>query len=377
MGEQYWIINFICVFILSVLFAGIIIPQILMVAFKRKLFDDLGERKVHHGKIPRLGGLSFNPCVFLSVVLVFGINIALGYHEISIELMKYLRPLAFGTCAILLIYLVGLLDDLIGVRYRAKFIMQIICATMLVFGNLWLNNLHGLFGIYKLPVVIGCLFTILLTVAIINSVNLIDGIDGLASGLSSIAFLFYGFAFYQQENYFYSMLAFSTLGVLVTFFYYNVFGNPNKHKKIFMGDTGSLTIGMMLCFLSISLADGEFSNKLVKPNVLVLAFAPLCVPCCDLARVYFYRLRHKKNPFLPDKNHIHHKLLALGFSQSKVRNIIVSFSLLLTTCNILLSIYININWLLFGDILLWAIINIWLSRAIKNTKGYKSFYNRA
>ena len=117
--------------------------------------------------------------------------------------------------------------------------------------------------------------------------------------------------FFMLHQYVYAMLAFATLGVLVPFFYYNVFGNAKHGRKIFMGDTGSLTIGMMLCFLSLKLTMCGLDDNTGNVHPMVLAFSPLLVPCCDVVRVYLHRVRNGKNPFLPDKNHIHHKLLAL------------------------------------------------------------------
>ena len=206
--------------------------------------------------------------------------------------------------------------------------------------------------------------TIFVTVFIINAINLIDGIDGLASGLCSIAFLFYGLTFIWFHQYLYAMLAFATLGVLIPFYYYNVFGNAEKGRKIFMGDTGSLTIGIMLCFLSIKVSHLSATVSPHHFNPFVMAFAPLLVPCFDVVRVYLHRVRNGKNPFLPDKNHIHHKLLAIGMRQRTAMVFIVLTSTVLTFLNILLSAYINSNLLLCMDIVLWTTANIFLTKKI-------------
>lgn len=128
-----------------------------------------------------------------------------------------------------------------------------------------------------MPLWLGYPLTILIVVFIINAINLIDGIDGLASGLCSIACLFYGLTFFMLHQYVYAMLAFATLGVLVPFFYYNVFGNAKHGRKIFMGDTGSLTIGMMLCFLSLKLTMCGLDDNTGNVHPMVLAFSPLLV----------------------------------------------------------------------------------------------------
>lgn len=364
----FWTVNSILVFIVCVLSAGVLIPQILLISFRRNLFDEPDERKIHQSAVPRLGGIAFKPVVFFSVALLLGVSQLLGYGDMLAGVISESRPLAFGFCAIMVLYLVGMADDLIGIRYRAKFVVQVACGLMVIAGGLWLDNLHGLFLIYYIPAWIGWPVTVLAVVFIINAINLIDGIDGLASGLCGVAMLFYGVIFILAHEYIYAMLAFATLGVLVPFFYYNVFGDAHRGRKIFMGDTGSLTIGMMLCILSLKVCrcfpDATSENL---PNVFVLAYSPLIVPCFDVVRVYLHRVRNGKNPFLPDKNHIHHKLLALGMKQRSAMITIVSVSVLFTLGNIQLSTRIGVTPLLLADILLWTVVNIWLTRKIHQT----------
>ncbi len=362
---RYWIINCALAFVLSVIMTGIVIPQILLIAFRKKLFDKPDERKIHHSEVPRLGGIAFKPVVFISMALLLGISLVLGYTEMLYELGKDSRAFAFAFCCIMFLYLVGMADDLIGVRYRAKFIFQILCGIMLVAGGIYINNLHGVLLIHALPSWLAYPLTILIVVFIINATNLIDGIDGLCSGLCSIASLFYGITFFILHHYIYAMLAFATFGVLVPFFYYNVFGDAEQHKKIFMGDTGSLTVGMMLSFLSIKLAMCGCTDNMGNINPMVLAFSPIMIPCLDVVRVYWHRVRNRNNPFLPDKNHIHHKLLALGMKQRHAMITIIVASAVLILFNFFLSHYhINVNWILLIDILLWTLINIWLSKRI-------------
>lgn len=363
----FWTVGSILVFLFCVLSAGVLIPQILLISFRRKLFDVPDERKIHQVVVPRLGGIAFKPVMFLSVALLIGLSLLCGYGDMLGGLVLEGRALSFGFCCIMVLYLVGMADDLIGIRYKAKFVVQVACGLMVIAGGLWLNDLHGLFFIHGLPCWIGWPLTVLAVVFIINAINLIDGIDGLASGLCGVAMLFYGIIFLAVHQYIYAVLAFATLGVLVPFFYYNVFGDVKRGKKIFMGDTGSLTIGMMLCILSLKLLhsfpEGEAAGR---PNILILAYSPLIIPCFDVVRVYLHRVRNGKNPFLPDKNHIHHKLLAMGMRQLKAMISIVSVSVLFTLSNILLSCHINVTLLLVADIAVWTVANIWLTRKISS-----------
>lgn len=149
-----------------------------------------------------------------------------------------MQVVSFIICAVIMLYLVGLADDLIGVKYRAKFVVQMMCALLLVASSLSLCDFRGVLFIHTLSPWVSIPFTILLVVFIINAINLIDGVDGLASGLTGIALLFYGIIFYLLHEYAYALVAFSTLGTVIPFFYYNVFGKAEKQKKIFMGDRG-------------------------------------------------------------------------------------------------------------------------------------------
>ncbi len=366
------LINCLAIFLLCVLCAGIVIPQILLIAFRKQLFDVPDERKIHHSLVPRLGGIAFKPVILFAMFLVIGVNLQLSNENVLELSLDAVCPLIFSFSAMVLLYLVGIADDMIGVKYRAKFIAQILAALMIIAGGTWIDNLHGVLGIYGISPWVGYPFTVLVIVFIINAINLIDGIDGLASGLSATASLVYGFTFLMTEDYLYAMLSFATLGVLVPFFYYNVFGDPSKQRKIFMGDTGSLSIGIILAFLSIRIAMYPLNRCIINVNPLILAFTPLFVPCCDVVRVYMRRVRNGKNPFLPDKTHIHHKLLGVGLRQRPAMVTIVSCSLLLVITNILLSKYLNINLILVGDLAFWILVNIWLSRRAKtlNPQNY-------
>ncbi len=371
-----WIINIASIFVLCMLFAGIVIPQILLIAFRRRLFDAPNERKIHKGAVPRLGGIAFKPVMFFSMALVLGVNLALGHQEMLCLFIQDARALSFGFCALMLLYLTGMADDLIGIRYRAKFVIEMPCSIMLIAGGFWIASLHGVCGLGDLPVWAGYPLTFLIVVFIINAINLIDGIDGLASGLSSIAMVFYGVCFYLYGEYLYAMLSFALLGVLIPFFYYNVFGDTRKHKKIFMGDTGSMTVGIVLCLLSFKLLMCT-PDAAGTPSPFLLAFSPILIPCMDVVRVYFHRLRNGKSPFLPDMNHIHHKLLAIGMKQRSAMITIVSTSLLLSLINISLSVWVNVNILLLADVGVWTAVNIWLTRRIRAVREKEKQFHQS
>lgn len=372
-----WIGNYIICLLVSLVLAGIIIPNIMTIAFKRKLFDEIDERKIHKGVVPRLGGFSFLPAFLFSFCLVIGCNLRLetaGFGEIMNNVSV---TIFFLVCALMLLYLVGIADDLIGVRYRAKFVFQIIAGLLIVISGSSIDSLHGFIGISALPDAVSWIITIFLVLYVVNAINLIDGIDGLASGLSAIALMFYAFLFYQAGDYAYCLLSGAILGTLIPFFYYNVFGKAERHNKIFMGDTGSLTIGLTLAFLSIKVFNMTESSISHDENIFILAIAPIFLPCFDVARVFVHRVKAGRNPFLPDNCHLHHKLLALGFKQSKALIIIILTDAGFIALNLILSPYINPTWILLFDVVLFSALNAFITLRIraKERKHNVRLYN--
>ena len=348
--------------LISIILSALIIPRILVVAFRKKLFDIPDERKVHSGIIPRLGGISFVPTILFSLAFTTGLRYLIGY-EIPINRLHFIIPeFYFLICGLTLLYLSGIKDELVGLRYRSKFVIQIIAASLIPLSGLWINNLYGLFGIDELTPWLGIPFTILLTVFIVNAINLIDGIDGLASGLSSISLLTLGSLYLYYDQWIYAMLAFSTLGVLLPFFYYNVFGKVNRCKKIFMGDTGSLTLGYILAFLAIAYTNNNSERVPYTEGAIVVAFSTLIVPMFDVIRVVLVRARNHKGLFRADRNHIHHKFLDMGFTPRKAMISILAMALSFSTINMILVSQIDNTVLFITDIAIWILLNLWFDR---------------
>ena len=161
----------------------------------------------------------------------------------------------------------------------------------------------------------------------------------------------------SNGSYFYALLALATLGILIPFWFYNVFGNAQRGHKLFMGDTGSLTIGYILSFLVIQLSVVHSDGEVRTNPYMVIAFSTLLVPLLDVFRVVLHRLRKGRNPFLPDKNHIHHKLLRTGMRVRTVLVTVLLISFFFIGMNILLSPVLNLTWLLVLNMLLWALIS--------------------
>jgi len=350
----------------------IVIPRLLVISYKKKLFDEPGGRKLHDGSVSRLGGATFMPIILFAICITVTISL---YIDPTLEMLQIpdiglkqiFLEFAFLFSSLILLYFIGVKDDLIGASYRAKFLIQILCGIFLVMSKIWVNDFNGLLGFSRIPPEVGYPLTVLIVVFIINAINLIDGIDGLASGLSIIAFAVLSNGFYQKGYLPFAIISMSALGCLCAFFYYNVFGRGKiRKKRIFMGDTGSLAIGMLLAYLLVryTMSIPTEDNVFDFPNPLIM-FSVIIVPCFDAVSVAVGRIRRGLNPFKPDRSHLHHKFMRIGFSSHLSLIIILSMSAAFIIMNFALVRFTQIKWILLIDIVIYALIHIWLGRKLK------------
>ena len=278
------------------------IPVIIEVAKDKKLFDVPGERKVHNVVIPTLGGLGiFAGFIFATLI---------GVPPSDTSVLQYFMA------AIMIIFFMGIKDDILILTATKKFVGQLIAAGIIIkFGGIEIKDLYGIFGIHELPHTAAFLISLFTIVVITNSFNLIDGVDGLAGSLGLISSLIFGIYFYYAGQTLYAIMALSLTGSLVGFLIYNF-----SPARIFMGDTGSLLIGLINSILVI-----KFINVASDPSSLIplnsapaLGFAILIVPLFDTLRVVSLRIINRRSPFWPDRTHIHHLLLDIGFSHKSI-----------------------------------------------------------
>lgn len=363
----------IAAFVVSIFMGRIIIPNILIISIRKKLFDQPDERKVHNKPIPRLGGVTFFPVIVFTFTVFTAIRILSDKLPNDLFSPNVACEFLFLISGLTLLYIIGIADDLIGVRYRKKFAVQILSAILFPISGLYINNFYGLFGINEIAIWIGIPLTVLLVVFLTNAINLIDGIDGLASGLSMVALIIFGVIFLLHEFWNYAMLAFICVGVIIPFFAYNVFGNAEKGRKIFMGDTGSLTLGFILSFFVLKycmFVDGVHMQSYGSP--VVVAFSMLLVPSLDVVRVVLKRLRNKKPLFLPDKTHIHHKFLDMGFSPRRALVSIQIMSASFCLFSFIAVQYMDNTLVFMIDILVWTMLNLWFDKIIDKRKKTNS-----
>lgn len=305
------------------------IPQIVKIAKTKQLFDTPNSRKLQKTVIPTLGGVA----IFIGITL----GITLGGDGFPFFDFKFI------FAGILVTFFAGIKDDLIGISPKAKILALSLSIYIIVFfAKLHFTHLYGLYGIEQIGIVPSTVITFFIGVVIINSFNLIDGIDGLSSAIaiqiSSVMGIWF-FLFGQLE---YAIIAFSLAGSCLAFFLFNVFGHKNK---IFMGDTGSLLVGTMLFVLAVKFnefnatQESQYAIKSV-PAVLIGFMA---YPLFDVLRVFFLRIFIKKcSPFTPDKNHLHHRLLALGLTHLQATTAIFLVNALFITGSLILQKYLGV-----------------------------------
>ena len=353
----YWIIG---VFIISMVCGFIFIPIILNFCKAKQLYDIPNARKIHKNAIPRLGGIAFMPSMFIAFA------IALSAISVTDKLITVNIWSLYFLISILLIYVMGIIDDVLGLSPLIKFVVQIVAACFLPFSGLYINNLYGFMGIHEIPYLIGFPLTVLVIVFIDNAVNLIDGIDGLAASLSIMALAGFLYIFSSQDIWAYAILIAGLIGVLVAFLYFNLFGDVNKNRKIFMGDAGSLTLGFILGFLCVKYS---MSNPAVitehKFNFF-MAFTLLLVPMFDVVRVFMVRIYHGCSPFMADRSHIHHKFMNAGLSQHQALACIVALAAAYIALNhVLLKSMCN-TYVFLIDVAVYVCLNLTLNRVISN-----------
>lgn len=290
------------------------IPVIINVAEMKKLFDLPDARKIHQVPITPLGGIA----IFAG--FTFGCLLTVHFKD-SFD-FQYFMAAAFVT------FFLGLKDDILVISPIKKFIGQVLAAFLIIYeGRIQIRSMHGFLGIYELPEMFSLLITYFAVIVIINSFNLIDGVDGLAGSLGLISSFIFGIYFLDVNMPAYYVLAFSLSGSLLAFLIFNF-----QPAKIFMGDTGSLLIGVINAILVIKFINVANSTETTYPIISApaIGFTILMIPLLDTLRVFSVRIFKRRSPFSPDRNHIHHLLLdRLGLSHRAITLTLVSLNLLM------------------------------------------------
>ena len=288
------------------------IPVIIQVAKDKKLFDEPDERKVHKNVIPTLGGLG----IFAGFIIATLMGVPSG---ITSELQYF-------AAAATVIFFLGIKDDILVLSASKKFIGQLIAAGIIIkFGGVQITSMQGFLGIYEIPHVASIVFSIFTIIVITNSFNLIDGVDGLAGSLGLLTSLVFGIYFFYAGQLTYAVMGFALAGSTIGFLIYNY-----SPAKIFMGDTGSLLLGLINSILVIKFINvaGNPASSFPIESAPAIAFSILIIPLFDTLRVFGLRILDRRSPFSPDRTHVHHFLLDLGLSHRMVTFTCVSINIL-------------------------------------------------
>lgn len=309
LGISFFLFKIILGFILSFFITFSTIPIIVKISRRKNLMDEPGSRSSHVSKVPNLGGVA----MFFSL----GVCAPIFAYQLF-ETYKFLFP------SLVILFYVGVCDDITVMRAYKKLLIQILVSVLVVVGSdVRIRSLFGLFGVYELNYFVSVIFSILTFVILINAFNLIDGIDGLAGGYSILSSFIFAISFFLLGEYNYPLVIFCAIiiGAVLAFLYYNL--SISRVKKIFMGDTGSMILGFLLAFTAIGFIDVFIGGKRTErpyyhlQTAPIIAVAILILPIIDTLTVIMIRLSKGKSVLEADKNHIHHRVLLLGYSHRR------------------------------------------------------------
>ena len=293
-----------------------ILVSVLFIVFFQKLFfqkniiDKINNRSSHSVIATRSGGIA----IFSTLFIISALNY---FYSVKIFDYSLIVPIS-------LMLIVGLYDDIYKLDFKLKFIFQIIAAKIIIDNGLIIDNLHGIFGVFELNRIFAQLITIFFTVAIINSINFIDGIDGLA--ISIVSLFLIAFEFFSSSSTDFIYLSVIIICSIIPLFYFNF----KKKYKVFLGDSGSLFLGTLTSIYVLKiLSQDYFIDSEYDMNKVLFVISILFYPIVDIIRIVIIRLMQGKSPFVADKNHIHHLILSKAKSQSKTTLIIVVSSILI------------------------------------------------
>lgn len=322
---MYFLETAVLLFIGAFLLTYLTIPKIIGVVEYKRLMDNPNQRSSHSSRTPTLGGISF---FYVLVFALFFIKDRAIFEE-----TLYIIP------GLTILFIVGLKDDLVVLSPGSKLIAQALAIVfVLVNPSFTIESLNGFLNIYDIPYYLYLGIAGFLMITIINSYNLIDGIDGLASMVGIVIMMIYTTIFYMSGEYFFALISITMNACLMAFFGFNISSN----KKIFMGDTGSLIVGFIISILTLkflALKPESYEGlPFLLENAPLIAISILIVPLFDTARVFTIRIANKRGPFSPDRNHTHHVLIDYwGLSHKQASFIIGCFNLIFVVLFIILG----------------------------------------
>lgn len=297
----------IIIFLISFVATWLVFNPLLKIAKKRSLLDNPDERKLQKSPVPVLGGAA----------VFFGIILGMSFFK-TMHVYTSLFPII--SAMMIMLYL-GMIDDILGINPKVRFLLEILVALLVIFGNrFYISDFQGALGLHKLSFAGGVILSVVSFVGLVNAINMIDGIDGLSSSICIWICGATGIVFFLAHDFSYAALSAVSIGALLPFFLHNVFG---LKTKMFIGDAGTMVMGTVISAMMFEMMRGGFDVRLqdlMGWNFSLVAFglAAAAIPVFDTLRVMFERIFKGRSPFSPDKTHLHHLFLDLGFSHSSI-----------------------------------------------------------
>lgn len=327
-------------FVVALVASSWVFPKILNIALKKNIVDNPDARKLQRVPVPVLGGM----------VVLFGVLVALCICQLFIDCSSLFTV----VLAMSVMLYVGTMDDILNLSAYTRFLLEILMALTIIYTcGYSIDNLHGLWGIYTLPLYLSMPLTVIAVVGIVNAINLIDGVDGYSSGYCIMACMIFGLFFCIIRDMPMVMLAVVCIASLIPFFLHNVFG---LSSKMFIGDGGTLLMG---CVMSVFVLNVLKSDTLCLEycewgmGLVPLTLAILCIPVFDTVRVMTMRILRKTSPFHADKTHLHHLFIEVGFS-----HIGTTIGILTLNCLVVLGWYISYKCGANIDVQLYVVIGL-------------------
>ena len=351
--------NILGSFLVSLAVSFLVIPLIIAVLRRKNLVDSPDRRKIHKGSIPSMGGIG----------IFIGMGVAMLIWLTLNGIVQYKYILAGAT----LLFITGVRDDLLPISARVKLIVQMFSATIIIGSGIMVSSDYGLFGIEALNITIRIFLSLGFIIFFTNSFNLIDGLDGLAGTVAVIISVAFGSWFFLNQDYYLAILAAGIAGGTVGFIYYNW-----QPARIFMGDTGALTLGFLFSVLAIAFMNQDYAlasgyHKINAPISMMMAV--LFVPIFDTFRIIVVRLVKRRSPFEPDKNHTHHVLMRLGLKHRHVAMLLGLVNISVITLVFLLRRF-NDNIVLPSLILFGFALSVVLDQLIIHQVRTKARFRR-
>ena len=354
----------ICGFLMSFGFVHAVLPSVIKIAREKGLVAHIEERSSHAEVTPHVGGTPMFLAILFTLALLTPMD---GWGK-----MQYI------LAALVLCFMVGTKDDIMAMRALTK-LAGILIAVLIVTtrGEVRLFEMYELFGMRgELPFWVSVAISIATIVVISNAFNLIDGINGLAAGVGMVATITFGIWFYVVGDFHFALLSVATAGALLGFFFYNV-----TPAQTFMGDAGSLVIGLILAVLTIEFIDTGFSESIPAEyrfrNPIAVAVAILIVPLFDTIRVFATRIYRGKSPFSPDRRHLHHLLVDCGLTHMAASAILVVVSMFYISLVFVIDPLLDLHTLLAVEIVTALLLTFILHRTSRRIVQEKALAEEA